>query len=64
MSESDVEKIRLALDAGFSDDSAAERINEAFSDGFGDIILEMLGDLYIVIEDYREEIFEWLKQVK
>lgn len=64
LDESDIEKIRLSLESGFADDSAAERINEAFSDGFGDIILEFDGNAYFIIDDYREEICEWLKQMK
>jgi hypothetical protein len=40
--------------------TVAERINEAFSDAFGDIVIE--GDEFQlnVIEDYKEEIEEWL----
>ena len=38
----------------------AERINEAFSDGFGDVILECTDEGYSIIDDYREEIGEWL----
>jgi hypothetical protein len=40
--------------------TVAERINEAFSDGFGDIILDFCSDNVTVIEDYKEEIKEWL----
>lgn len=36
-------------------DSLAERINEAFVDIIGDILLEQVGDEYEIIEDYREE---------
>ena len=43
-----------------TDDALAERINEAFADGFGDVILEYTEDGYSIIEDYREEIGEWL----
>ena len=64
LSDGDISKIRLALDCGFSEDSAAERINEAFYEGFGDVILEFNGKAYVVIEDYREDVFEWLKQTK
>ncbi len=45
------------------DDTAAERINEAFADGFGDIILEYDGEKYRIIEDYEEEIGEWLLKI-
>ena len=40
--------------------TVAERINEAFSDSFGDIILEGEGSRITTIEDYKEEIEEWL----
>ncbi len=46
-----------------TDDSTAERINEAFADGFGDIILEHDGESYKIIEDYKEEIGEWLLKI-
>ena len=39
-------------------DSLAERINDAFAEGFGDIILEVDGDGHAVIEDYREDVEE------
>ena len=42
--------------------TVAERINEAFSDSFGDIILEGDGCEITTIEDYKEEIEEWLTQ--
>ncbi len=45
------------------DDSIAERINEAFSDGFGDIILEKTDCGFAVIDDYREELTEWLRKI-
>ena len=64
LSDMDVEKIGIALSEGFYDDSAAERINEAFYENFGDVILEFNGNVYVVIEDYREEIYEWLGQMK
>ena len=60
----DIEKIRLAIFDGIMDDSAAERINEAFSDGFGDVILEFDGERYVVIDDYREDVSKWLEQMK
>ena len=45
------------------DDATVERINEAFSDGFGDVIIEDTGDGFAIIEDYKEEILEWLKNL-
>ena len=45
------------------DEATVERINEAFSDGFGDVIIEDTGDGFAIIEDYQEEIREWLKNI-
>ena len=44
------------------EESIVEKINEAFSDGFGDIIIEPSDSGFAIIEDYREEILEWLKK--
>ncbi len=41
-------------------ESVAERINEAFAENFGDVILEFDGEDYKIIEDYEQEIKEWL----
>ena len=46
---------------GLSDDSAAERINEHFADLIGDVVLEHDGEFYKIIEDYKEDIEEWIK---
>ncbi len=43
-----------------SQDSAAERINEAFSDAIGDVVLYHDGEKYMIYDDYTEEIGEWL----
>lgn len=48
---------------GIDEEAAVERINEAFSDGFGDVIIEDTGDGFAIIEDYKEEITEWLKNI-
>ncbi len=61
LSSDDILRLSEILDTGTSDDSFAERINEAFADGLGDIILEFDGERYNVIADYREEIEKWLK---
>lgn len=44
-------------------EATVERINEAFSDNFGDVIIENTGDGFALIEDYVEEINEWLKNL-
>ena len=41
-------------------DTVAERINEFFSDALGDIVLENDGVKYVIIEDYREDVAEWI----
>ncbi len=43
----------------------AEKINEAFADNFGDVILEESDDGgFKVIDDYTEEIIEWLQKIQ
>lgn len=60
----DGEKMRAAVAlAGESADYIAERVNEAFSESFGDIIIELVDDEYKIIEDYEEEISEWLSKI-
>lgn len=48
---------------GIDDEAMVERINEAFSDGFGDVIIEDTGDGFAIIEDYKQEIAEWLQNI-
>ena len=62
LSLADIRLLSEALESGFCDDSAAERINEAAADGFGDVLLEFDGEKYIVIDDYREEVQGWLSK--
>ena len=51
----------LVREDGDVSDDAFERINEAFLESdIGDIILEHDGEKYTIIEDYREEVKEWL----
>ena len=45
-------------------DSIADAINEAFADGFGDVILESSDSGYVVIDDYKEDIEEWLSKTE
>ena len=42
-------------------DSVVDRINETFADNFGDVIIEESDDGFVVIDDYYEEITEWLQ---
>ena len=48
---------------GMDEEAMVERINEVFSDNFGDVIIEDTGDGFAIIEDYKEEITEWLKNI-
>jgi hypothetical protein len=63
LSDTEISMLSSCLSGGKVDDFTAERINEAFADGFGDIILEFDGEGYTVIEDYREEISAWLTKI-
>lgn len=62
LSENDIKILAEMLNGAFSlcDDSVAERINDAFADGFGDVVLEFCDGKYIIIEDYEEDVREWL----
>ena len=46
---------------GFSDHASAERINEFFADSIGDVVLEFDGEFYRIIDDYKEDIEEWIR---
>ena len=64
---SDIEFVRRVLThsvaVGLDADSSAERINEAFSDNLGDVVLECDGEVYTLIDDYREDVIEWLEKI-
>ena len=64
--EENFEKMKeISARLGTFQDAIADRINEVFSDNFGDVILEDNGDGYVIISDYREDIENWLtKTVK
>lgn len=47
---------------GESEDLFADRINEAFSEQIGDIVLEMSDDGYVVIQDYMDEVLKWTEK--
>lgn len=65
LAEKDIKIVAEVLNSviDLKDDTVAEKINNAFSDGFGDVILEFDGEKYVVIEDYEEEIREWLSKL-
>lgn len=44
-------------------DTLADTVNGAFADGFGDVILEVSDGGYTVIEDYKEDIEEWIQSL-
>jgi hypothetical protein len=64
LSADDIAALRAAMDGKGDtiDDMTFERINEAFSENFGDIVLEHDGEKYVVIEDYTEDVSEWLSK--
>ncbi len=52
---------KLSSECGIPIATLAENVNEAFFDNFGDVILEDNGEgVFSVIEDYHEEISEWI----
>ncbi len=56
----DTDGISVSMDG----ESAIERINEAFADNFGDVIIENAGDGFAVIDDYKEDVKEWLRNLQ
>lgn len=54
-----------AQEIGMIADAIVEKINEAFCDGFGDVIIEGENPNFTIIEDYEDDVKEWLlKQTK
>ena len=47
---------------GSADHTSIERINEFFSDTIGDVVLEFDGEFYRIIDDYKEDIEEWIRR--
>ncbi|MFA5561777.1 MAG: TerB N-terminal domain-containing protein [Eubacteriales bacterium] len=50
-------------EADMLEDRAADLVNECFAEHFGDIILEPTGQGYRIIEDYKDEVTEWLQKI-
>ncbi len=62
--DSDSERIeRIADELNALADTVAEKINEAFSDGFGDVIIEGSAPALEIISDYKEDIEKWLLKI-
>lgn len=59
--------LRLAYDGsygggdGLRDDNLAEQINEFFADTLGDVVLDFDGESYRIIDDYKEDVEEWIR---
>ena len=49
--------------SGFEEDMLADGINEAFTELIGDVVLERTHAGYKIIEDYREDVYQWLQKL-
>ena len=62
--EGNIGKIKeISTRLGMVGDALKDKINEAFADGFGDIVIE--GDFpeFYIISDYEDDIREWLMKI-
>jgi hypothetical protein len=48
----------------FEKSEKIEKINEAFLEGFGDVIIELNLEQYEIIEDYQEDVKLWLMKIE
>ena len=48
----------------FEKSEKIEKINEAFLEGFGDVIIELNSEQYEIIEDYQEDVRLWLMKTE
>ena len=55
--------LSCAEKAQMTEDALTDKINEAFSDGFGDVIIECIDGEYVIIEDYFEDLEKWLTKI-
>ena len=67
LSKEELELLRAALIGEVSDNlnnsAAAEVINEYFYDVVGDVVLEASDGVISIIEDYREDVENWLNKI-
>ena len=75
LSKNDIDFIRALLSSEYSfaeklykesgelEEVIVERINEAFYDNFGDVIIEGSSHEFYIIEDYKEDIEKWLLKI-
>lgn len=60
LGEDSEKAMNIARSEGIILDTAVDKINEAFFDNFGDVIIEGGSSNYNIIEDYKEDIGEWI----
>ncbi len=64
VSRGDMEAARaVAIQAGVLLDTMAERINEAFTNNFGDVVIEGFEPDYKIIDEYKKDVEEWLLKI-
>ncbi len=60
LSKGEINEAKVAAaECGMLPELLVEKINEAFADNFGDVIIEEYMGFYHIIEDYSEEILNW-----
>ena len=52
----------ISAKIGIIPNAIVEKINEAFCDGFGDVIIEGDDPEFRIINDYEDDIEEWLSK--
>ena len=50
----------IAAESGELVEALVERVNDLFTEYIGDVVFELSGEGYQIIEDYREDVEEWL----
>ncbi len=65
LSKEDIDVLRTVLNFGLDENDMSlidtvTRLNEYFSDMLGDIAIESDGEKFKIIDDYREDVEEWL----